>query len=324
MATKNRGDVNIAPLTVGRELVVVFIESGDGAEVEHGARVTSDVAHRASLPVPLKVRCHLSEFRHYCELRLRMERIAFVRDEPQGEGGNMRTVTSVLTTTLLLLSGVANVFANGYIEIQAQIDGRDQLILKGSTAQWHHFDFAAVGRERGGNAPTLIGGMRSSTDTSILWLPVWPLPPPDEIRSEALSSVLQGLQPSIPSNGTPWQVEKAFGRGAVTIVEQPTPANAFTLIVEFDDNRFGGSSFYGVILSQAPVKVQIDVKPYLTSAGIKLESGLDVRVAVMGGGEFDALQVNPASWTSSSLPLLAMQGPRKHLTPVLNGYEKSG
>ncbi len=30
------------------------------------------------------------------------------------------------------------------------------------------------------------------------------------------------------------------------------------------------------------------------------------------------------TWTSSLLPLLAMQGPRKHLTPVLNDYEKSG
>jgi len=190
--------------------------------------------------------------------------------------------------------GVADAL-NESLEIQAQIDGRDQLILKGNTAQWHHFDFAAVGRERGSDAPTLIGGIKSSTDTSILWLPVWPSPPPDEIRSEALSSVLQGLRPSIPSNGAPWQVERIFGRGAVTIVEQPTPANAFTLIVEFDDYKFGGSSFYGVILSQAPVKVQIDVKPYLTGGGINLGSGEYVRVAIIGGGEFDALQVNPAS-----------------------------
>ncbi len=176
-----------------------------------------------------------------------------------------------------------------------RLDGRDQLVLKGNTAQWHHFDFAAVGRERGGNAPTLVGGMRSSTDTSILWLPVWPALPPDEIRSEAFSSVLQGIQPSIPVNDAPWQIEKAFGRGKVTIVEQPTLANAFTLIVEFDDNRFGGSSFYGVVLSQALVKVQIDVKPYLRSAGINLGSGEYVRVAIVGDGEFDALQVNPTS-----------------------------
>jgi hypothetical protein len=181
------------------------------------------------------------------------------------------------------------------IEVQAQIDGRDHLILKGSTAQWHHLDFAAVGRENGGDAPTLIGGMIRAADTSIFWLPTWPSPPPAEIRFETLSSVLQGLQPPIPADGARWQVQKVFGRGDVTIVEQPTPANAYSLIVEFDDNRFGGSAFYGIVLSPAPREVRIDVKPYVTGIGIDLASAGNVRVAMLGDGEFDALQVDPAS-----------------------------
>ena len=184
---------------------------------------------------------------------------------------------------------------NDSIEIQAQIDGRDHLILKGGTAQWHHLDFAAVGRENGGNAPTLIGGMVREAYTSIFWLPTWPSPPPAEIRFEAQSSVLQGLQPPIPAEAARWQVQKVFGRGDVTIVEQPASANAYSLIVEFDDNRFGGSAFYGVVLSPAPHEVQIDVKPYAAGVGIDLMSAGNVRVAILGDVEFDALQVDPAS-----------------------------
>ena len=38
------------------------------------------------------------------------------------------------------------------LEISALIDGRDQLIIQGDTLQWHHFDFAAVGRHLGKTA----------------------------------------------------------------------------------------------------------------------------------------------------------------------------
>jgi hypothetical protein len=137
--------------------------------------------------------------------------------------------------------------------------------------------------------------MIRAADTSIFWLPTWPSPPPAEIRFETLSSVLQGVQPPIPADGERWQVQKVFGRGNVTIVEQPSPANAYSLIVEFDDNRFGGSAFYGIVLSPAPREVRIDVKPYVSSVGIDLGSAGNVRVAVLGDGVFDVLQVDPAS-----------------------------
>lgn len=210
------------------------------------------------------------------------------------------------------------------IEVQAQIDGRDLLILKGNTMQWHHLDFAAVGRERGGNAPTLIGGLLSSNDTAILWLPVWPLPPPDEIRFEALSSVLQGIRPSIPADDLVWKAEKIFGRGEVKIVEQPTSANGFTLIVEFDDNAFGGSTFYGVVLFPADTgpTLEIDIKPLASANGIDLKSEGNVRVAMRGSGEFDALSVDPT--TARLGPLAAL--PRRHEVKDYNrdGYSDLG
>ena len=148
----------------------------------------------------------------------------------------------------------------GAIEIQAHIDGRDHLLVKGDTMQWHHLDYAAVGREAGSNSPTLIGGLISSSYTLKSWLPDWPELPPANIRFEAYSSVLHGVQPPIPTDGVPWQVEKIFGRGRVDIVEQPNAANGFTLVLEFDDNRFGGSAFYGVVLSKVPADARSEIE----------------------------------------------------------------
>lgn len=183
---------------------------------------------------------------------------------------------------------------NGIIDIQAHIDGRDQLILKGDTIQWHHFDFSAVGRHIGSNAPTIVGGIQAISHE---WLPIWPSPPPDEIRFEAFSSVLQGVMPSIPSDGVPWQVEKVFGRGEVSIIEQPTLANDFTLIVEFNDNSIGGSTFYGAILSQASTdhKVDIDIKPGNTTNSVNPRSKGKLKVAILTADNFDASLVDAST-----------------------------
>lgn len=136
------------------------------------------------------------------------------------------------------------------LNVQAHIDGRDQLIIREDTLQWHHFDFAAVGRHLGANSPTIINGISGA---GFEWIPEWPLPPPDEIRFEAFSSVLAGRIDPLPTDGAFWQIEKLFGRGSVSIVEQPTSANGFGLVVEFNDNPQGGSTFYGIQLSRGPV-----------------------------------------------------------------------
>jgi hypothetical protein len=186
---------------------------------------------------------------------------------------------------------------NGIIEIQAHIDGRDRLIMKGDTIQWHHFDFAAVGRHLGSNSPTIIG---DAMGTILEWLPTWPSPPPDEIRFEAVSSVLQGIIPPIPSDGVTWQIEKVFGRGEVRIIEQPTSINDFALIVEFDDNAPLGSNFYVVILSKAPTDVEIDIKPWKETNKVYPRAGGDIWVAILSDTDvsspFDPLsQVNISS-----------------------------
>lgn len=142
------------------------------------------------------------------------------------------------------------------LDIQAHIDGRDQLIIKNDTLQWHHFDFSAVGRHVGSNSPTIINGI-STAGGGAEWIPDWPSPPPDEIRFDAFSSVLSGVIDPLPLNGVPWRVEKLFGRGVVDIVEQPSAANDFALVIEFNDNPQGGSTFYGVSLAGVPAPAAV-------------------------------------------------------------------
>ena len=87
-----------------------------------------------------------------------------------------------------LLGTIAH--AQMFIDIEAHIDGRDQLIINRKTLQWHHFDNAAVGRHDGANSPTII----STAENQFEWIPDWPdqPPPPDEIRLEAFSAVFSG------------------------------------------------------------------------------------------------------------------------------------
>ncbi len=180
-----------------------------------------------------------------------------------------------------------------FVQIGAHIDGRDRIIIQGNTLQWHHFDFAAVGRHQGGNSPTII----NTGNTYAEWFPEWPEAVPSEIRFEAFSSVFSGLTPALPARDIKWHVTKLLGRGEVHIIAQPSYANQFKLIVEFDDNPFGGSNFYAIRLSFAK-RVVMDVQPFTTANEINPKSAKVIRVAVFSrllSSGFDATQVVPTS-----------------------------
>jgi hypothetical protein len=154
---------------------------------------------------------------------------------------------SVLTLAVIL-SYAGQVFAGSItLEISALIDGRDQLIIQGDTLQWHHFDFAAVGRHEGRNEPTTI----TTTLNGVLvmdhvaWIPDWPLPPPDEIRLfGAFSSVFTGLTPAIPSQDIPVTLQVLDARSILHLVQLPAASNGFATVLEFDDNGPSGSAQY--------------------------------------------------------------------------------
>jgi len=139
------------------------------------------------------------------------------------------------------------------LTVEAYIDGRDDLILQGNTAQWLHLDYAAVGRWNFQDLPTYFDG--------VAWTPDWPgYPAPNEIRvNGALSSTFSGLSYALP-NGTMnvALTNLTSGRGPVSIVQYPDSSNAYTLKVEFNDNDIGlpatsYAGWYTVQLNITPV-----------------------------------------------------------------------
>jgi hypothetical protein len=109
--------------------------------------------------------------------------------------------------------------------INACIDGRDLLIIRGDTLQWHHLDFAVCGSQA---APTTISSTLngSSVLNNYQWFPSWPLPPPNEIRFEACSSVFSGLTPVLPEMGNlALTLTQIAGRGTLETFQYPTAAN---------------------------------------------------------------------------------------------------
>jgi hypothetical protein len=77
------------------------------------------------------------------------------------------------------------------LRVEALIDGRSQLIVRGNTAQWFHLDWAAPGRHLFRNEPTVING--------VSWFPVWPDIPDAENRDcHCYSDVFTGVDPPLP------------------------------------------------------------------------------------------------------------------------------
>ena len=128
------------------------------------------------------------------------------------------------------------------ITIEAYIDGRSRLILREGTVQWHHLDHAAPGRWQGLDSPTVI-------NSTTLWLPTWPDQPTAENRDcGCWSSIFDALVPPIPHG----DVEVRFtGRHITRVIESPNASNAFTLILEFDDNDRVQPSTYSVAIDWA-------------------------------------------------------------------------
>jgi hypothetical protein len=172
---------------------------------------------------------------------------------------------------LLALGGTIS--ARGQIitlDVSALIDGRDQLIIHRNMLQWHHFDWAAVGRYGGANEPTVITTTLNGVTVMnhVNWTPVWPAPPPDEIRYEAFSDVFTQLTPSIPRGAIVLQIDPVIARGGLGIAQLPTAANDFTTILEFTDDPNAAASYEGRLTFQ--VIPEPSVLSLVTSGGLAL------------------------------------------------------
>ena len=125
------------------------------------------------------------------------------------------------------------------ITVEALIDGRSRLILRKNTAQWYQLDFAAPGRHEFVNIPTVINGQE--------WFPIWPDVPDAENRDcHCYPSVFKGVKPVLHPNKPPLEINVLQGRGTVSIAEDPSKANKSALVVEFDDDPYGGPAMYQI------------------------------------------------------------------------------
>jgi hypothetical protein len=133
------------------------------------------------------------------------------------------------------------------IDVQAQIDGRDLLSIDGNTLQWHHLDYAAVGRYGGNfNEPTIISTTLNGSPvlTNYDWYPEWPEPPPAQIRYRADSSVFTGLMPSLPPHGYGVGLDVVSARDSLSIYSLPSAANNYALTLDFNDDPSGAVAWY--------------------------------------------------------------------------------
>jgi len=147
---------------------------------------------------------------------------------------------AVLMALVLLTWASADALAGTCtIQVSAWIDGRSHLILRGNTAQWHHYDYTAPGREDMLTEPTIINGSN--------WYPVWPdVPNAANHDCDCDSDVFNGVFPPLPSTDMTLSLKEIQVRDQVSIVEQPSAGNNYTLIIEFNDNSSGGADWYTI------------------------------------------------------------------------------
>jgi hypothetical protein len=137
---------------------------------------------------------------------------------------------------------VESVSTTGFT-ITALIDGRSQLIVQGNTATWRHLDYAAPWRFR--YIPTTIN--------SVNWLPTWTDVPNAENRNcNCYSSTFISSSTLVPQTGTIATLNILRARGSVSILQQPTRANNYTLIIDLNDDPIPGGDYYTVHITFKP------------------------------------------------------------------------
>jgi hypothetical protein len=153
----------------------------------------------------------------------------------------MRNIFLVALHAAVIVAATSVSATTNQYQVRAYIDGRDLLSIQGGTMQWHHLEFAAVGRWSGANNPTIISswsnGVPTCSDEN--WYPAWPESPPAEIRYVTNSSVYTALSPILPAQSMAVTLGPVQARALFSIYQYPVSSNNYTMILDFDDSDMG-------------------------------------------------------------------------------------
>jgi hypothetical protein len=134
-------------------------------------------------------------------------------------GGGVLAAVGILALTIHLLAGPKTV------TFKAFVDGVDVVKLSGKNLWIEHLYDQLPSRMS-------INGKK--------WNPVW----------DKNSSANYELNPAFkPSNADSVKLTKRTGRGAITIMQEPTPGNDETLVIRVDDGGIGGADWYEFTVS---------------------------------------------------------------------------
>lgn len=130
-----------------------------------------------------------------------------------------------------------------HLRVEAMIDGESHLVIKGTTVRWKHFIYAAPGRWDEDAAPPWT--KRPIKLNGVDWFPSWPDVPDPENRScngcESDATQLAVGVPRVSATTTWTEVQTRRAQG---IVQYPSAANDWELIVLISDYGVGGAAQY--------------------------------------------------------------------------------
>ena len=193
----------------------------------------------------------------------------------------------------------------GLIRVRAWVDGRSQLILQGDTAQWHHFDYAAPGREFA-NEPTTIDG--------VSWFPTWPDVPDVQNRDcNCDSDTFTGVNPPVPPADVVVSLIPVQARGPVSMVQLPSAENDYTLIVQFNDNAPPGAAWYVIDINVGVGSAnQLSLGLYQGPQGAKTLAYANAGVLTSGGIDVNPLNRAPDVGQRRRHPAVGQWHRRRH------------
>jgi hypothetical protein len=151
-----------------------------------------------------------------------------------------KTISRIIQVLVIL--GFVGFFDNNlsyaywHVNITAAIDGQSLLIFQGNTVQWHNLSGAVPGMGYGTNNPTGFDFYSESAEeppvsvTWFEWYPTWPSGTSGDVWSDSFTVPFN--LPTIDQTVTFLPTSNYFGE--IRLLEQPSAANDYKLIVEFD------------------------------------------------------------------------------------------